>query len=338
MKKYIFSTCFLLFIIWGAQAQVDSLNIADSIPPRPVVYAKVLKATDIRHNRATLHGEIMEVDSNLRSFYFEYSVGGNTYQVKAVRNQDQLSANITDLVPESTYYFKVVAKTATGVQKTVRQSFRTLPKPITIQAHVTRHASSFSGWAQGVLNLNNLTGTKKRLVTACNYKNAVVRNRAATVAGQSSGPFNIGQICDIFDYCYNNWGYVNDPKSSDIYQYASSTLANGLNGDCDDFAIVTCSMLLAIGGDARISFGHTNAGGGHAFAEINCGHANMQKIADYIAARYSKSWSGSIHYKIDKNKNCWLNLDWWAKHPGGKYYQADSGTRFFILDNYCEDF
>ena len=162
MKKYIFSTCFLLFFIWGVRAQVDSLSTADSIPPRPVIYAKVLKATDIRHNRATLHGEIMEVDSNLRSFYFEYSVGGNTYQVKAVRNQDQLSANITDLVPESTYYFKVVAKTATGVQKTVRQSFRTLPKPITIQAHVTRHSSSFSGWAQGVLNLNNLTGTSAR--------------------------------------------------------------------------------------------------------------------------------------------------------------------------------
>lgn len=181
----------------------------------------------------------------------------------------------------------------------------------------------------------NLSGKNKELVKACNYTNSNVRNKAVSIAGQNPGNFNIGQVCDIFDYCYSNWKYVNDPRGQEIIEYASNTLFNGLNGDCDDFAVLVCSMVLSIGGEARISYAY-NRNDGHAFTEVNIGKTGVE---DYLIKRYKDEFQNEgVWTRTDQQGNKWLNLDWFAKHPGGKYYDFIRGTTFYIIQQACYDY
>lgn len=299
-----------------------------------------MPATQVRSTYATLNAELEATNPSVISYAFSIKEPNGietTVPAKLTQGSNIISAKIGKLSPKTTYSFCVEFQTPVGKFKQKYLTFKTLPKPISIKTSITRHRTNLGKIASNALNLNTLTGKKYKLVKACDYKSGTVRNKAVKVASQSEGVFNIGQICDIFDYCYNNWHYVNDPSSGDYYQSASSSINNGLSGDCDDFAILVCSLLLSVGGDARITAAHSSSGG-HAFTEINLGKADMQLVADYIAARYQGVWTGKIHYRVDKFNNKWLNLDWWAKHPGGQYYKADKGTRFYILDNYCEDF
>ena len=207
-----------------------------------------------------------------------------------------------------------------------------IPPPPTIDFTVSKHEKKF---LKELFKDCNLSGDKRQLVEACNYSNSTLRNSAVSIAGQDAGSYNLGQICDIFDHCYNNWKYVNDPKGNEIVEYASNTISNGLNGDCDDFAVLVCSMVLSIGGEARINFAY-GQNGGHAFTEVNIGKT---EIEEYISKRYKSVYDNSgIWSRTDKQGNNWLNLDWFAKHPGGKYFDYTHGTTFYIIQQYCNDF
>ncbi|NBW60091.1 MAG: transglutaminase domain-containing protein [Crocinitomicaceae bacterium] len=207
-----------------------------------------------------------------------------------------------------------------------------IPPPPTIDFTVSKHEKKF---LKELFKDCNLSGDKRQLVEACNYSNSRLRNKAVSIAGKDAGSYNLGQICDIFDHCYNNWKYVNDPKGNEIVEYASNTISNGLNGDCDDFAVLVCSMVLSIGGEARINFAY-GQNGAHAFTEVNIGKT---EVGDYISKRYERVYDSSgIWTRTDKDGNKWLNLDWFAKHPGGKYFDYTHGTTFYIIQQYCNDF
>lgn len=181
----------------------------------------------------------------------------------------------------------------------------------------------------------NISGEKKQLIKACNYLDPILRNNAVNIAGKSPGTYNLGQVCDLFDYCYLNWKYVNDPKTTEVIEMASNTISNGLNGDCDDFAVLLCSLILAIGGEARINYAYGD-NGGHAFTEVNIGTTSIE---EYLFARYPRSdGENSIWTRVDKQGNHWLNLDWFAKYPGGKYFAYNRGTTFYIIQQYCNNF
>jgi len=207
-----------------------------------------------------------------------------------------------------------------------------LPKPPPIKFHITRPSNQTQ---EAFFRDYSINKEMQDLIVSCDYTDRTVRNTAVKLAGHSPGAFNIGQVCDIFDFCYNKWKYVNDPLGIEYFADASETLLNGLNGDCDDFAILICSLILAIGGEATISFAYGEEGG-HAFAEVNIGYSDINKIAEYLRIRYNTK--SEIWYRTDKQGNKWLNLDWWAKHPGGKYFNYKNGTRFYIIQNYCEHF
>lgn len=208
------------------------------------------------------------------------------------------------------------------------------PPPPQIEYNLSRHKKKLFEFLKDC----NLNGDKKNLVNACDYYDGSVRNKAVQLAGSDEGKLNLGQICDIFDYCYKNWKYVNDPRVGEIYSKASSTLANGLNGDCDDFAIIMCAMVLAVGGEARINFAY-GADGGHAFTEMNLGSEDLTLFQEYVKQRYNLSSEDSEFWvRKDKDGNSWMNLDWWANRPAGKYFEYINGTSFYIIQKYCENF
>jgi transglutaminase-like putative cysteine protease len=179
------------------------------------------------------------------------------------------------------------------------------------------------------IDYHDITGAMKDLIIACDYDSPTVRNNSVALVALSPGNFNLGQICDIFDFCYMNWSYVNDPVTRDYYAKASETLKNGLNGDCDDFAILLCSMILSIGGEARISFAY-DATSGHAFTEVNIGTTDPSAVKRYLTARYGYA---EMWHKIDGNGSWWLNLDWQGQYPGAKYWKYNRGTMFNIIRN-----
>ncbi|MDR2834624.1 MAG: FHA domain-containing protein [Bacteroidales bacterium] len=174
----------------------------------------------------------------------------------------------------------------------------------------------------------------KKLVAACDYDNTELRGQAVKLAGKSQGEFNLGQICEIFNYCFGGWKYVNDPVSREYFAKASESLKSDLSGDCDDYAILMCSMILAVGGEARINFAYGDEGG-HAFTEVNIGYTDEQEVIGYLEARYPKvNYNDKIHCRTDSKGNRWLNLDWQAKHPGGNYFKYNNGVTFYIIQKF----
>lgn len=176
------------------------------------------------------------------------------------------------------------------------------------------------------------------VVSGCDYFSAITRNQAIRLAAAHPGNYNLGQMANIFDYAKKNWKYVNDPLGREYVAKASETIGNDFTGDCDDFAVVLASMLMAVGGDVRINYAfQPNAG--HAFVEANLGSSNPGPIIDYLRARYEIPYDKSIHVRKDRRTgNLWLNMDWFADYPGGPYFRYTEGTSYYIIDQSCEAF
>lgn len=161
------------------------------------------------------------------------------------------------------------------------------------------------------------------LKESCDYnvpKTKGFANKLAGKASLSDGTFNIEQLCEIFDYCYSKWRYVNDPKGSEYLAKASETIASSLTGDCDDFAILIASCMLAIGGDVCIVTAQGPTGG-HAYAEVDISHMKLEHVKSYIKQKFNSHQISNIVYRKD-GSYIWLNLDWSGDYPGGPTFKA----------------
>jgi len=162
---------------------------------------------------------------------------------------------------------------------------------------------------------------------AIDYWDPLTRNFALQCVNPvNSGPYNIGQICDIWDISMESWVYVNDPPGNAFEPTpASVTISAGLRGDCDDFAVLLAALITAIGGWTRFIVA-TKQNAAHAYAEVYAGKwGENQYITNYICARYNIS---SVWYWEEDDGSAWLNLDWQEHHPGGRYYD---GNRIFVI-------
>lgn len=173
------------------------------------------------------------------------------------------------------------------------------------------------------------------LIQAVDITNETTNDFAVQLASQFPGEYNIGQICQIYDYVVNNWKYVNDSDKKENFRSASRSINNNLSGDCDDFAILMAALIESIGGDARISFAY-NENDGHAFTEVLASNseAELQTIVNDINLFY-KTDQFTIHSKVDSDGKCWLNLDWFGEpqHPGGEYFNYTKRTIYYPTIN-----
>lgn len=162
------------------------------------------------------------------------------------------------------------------------------------------------------------------LEEACDYNLPYTKQFANRLAAEDPGVFSPEQICDVFDYCYNKWRYVNDPSGQEYLSKASETIYGSLVGDCDDFAILMASCILAIGGNASIVVAF-NANSGHAYAEVDIASFDESYVRNTIKNRFS-GYNHAFNVRSD-GQHQWLNMDWQSSYPGGKYY---SSTRRYI--------
>lgn len=144
-----------------------------------------------------------------------------------------------------------------------------------------------------------------------------------------------------------DWKYVSDPSSREYFAKASETLESALEykhftGDCDDYAIFMASCIKAIGGTPRLVYTNT-----HLYPEILIGSKSDLDNINYIVNKlFSKNIAEkkttkdmyksrffideiftkskiNLNYHTDEQGQIWLNLDYTAKHPGGKFIGGD---------------
>lgn len=128
---------------------------------------------------------------------------------------------------------------------------------------------------------------------------------------------NLIQCFAVFKKINRNWNYVSDPVGKEYFAKASESIKY-LGGDCDDHAILMVAAIKSIGGTAR--FISTT---GHLYPEIMIGDKNDLEQLNYLIKKELfpiESNGQSLHYHTDDDGKIWLNLDYTAAYPGGRFF------------------
>ncbi len=165
-----------------------------------------------------------------------------------------------------------------------------------------------------------------KIIDAIDYSNPDLRNFAVESSilhfkqpALYSKYGNLVRYFSIFK-TINSWNYVPDPRGLDYFAKAS-TSSKILAGDCDDYSILTAACIKAIGGTTRLV--HTSK---HLYPEVLvCKNEDLDIVFDLIKNQlfYKESLGQSIFYHIDNLGNVWLNFDYTAKYPGGKFMKDE---------------
>jgi hypothetical protein len=168
---------------------------------------------------------------------------------------------------------------------------------------------------------------KSKIIDAVDFSNPKVRNFALNATTTHFNPTHqkgnkriMIQCFAVFKEINSQWNYVNDPKGKEYIAFASESLQH-FSGDCDDHAILMAACIKAIGGTPRII--HT---GGHLYPEMLIGDKNDLESAIYFIKEdffAIESKNQQIHYHIDERGQIWLNLDYTATYPGGKFMSEE---------------
>jgi hypothetical protein len=168
---------------------------------------------------------------------------------------------------------------------------------------------------------------RARVTDAIDFDNPEVRNFAITTTtkhfleNQNDPKYmTLIQCFAVFKEINTRWHYVNDPKSREYYAKASESVQH-LAGDCDDHSIFMAACLRAVGGVPRLI--HTR---GHMYPELLIGNRHDLERLNYLIRRQffrEESKGQLIHYHIDTDGRIWLNLDYTARYPGGKFLSEE---------------
>ncbi len=165
------------------------------------------------------------------------------------------------------------------------------------------------------------------LVVGRDYGKAVqpndpaVRDFAVQIASRYPGPYDdpqgsrvpseagLRQIALLHGAISSEWKYISDPAVlwSDYSSPARRTLAVGLAGDCDDFAVMIASCIGAVGGKVRIVHGDDGSSG-HAWAEVYLGTGQQGQMILNSMNRLVRR--GGLAATTGPGEQKWLVLDW----------------------------
>ncbi|MFP5042453.1 hypothetical protein [Parasediminibacterium sp. JCM 36343] len=172
--------------------------------------------------------------------------------------------------------------------------------------------------------------TDKDILNAIDYNNPLVRDFAVSAANASfrkeqqiTGKDNNWQFIQslaVFKKIRTNWNYVSDPAGEEYFAKASESIKL-LAGDCDDYAILTAACIKSIGGECRLVCIN-----GHIYPELLIGSKQtFDNLAILIAKKLFpiETKGKKLNYHLDDKGNVWLNLDYTAPYPGGKFMGND---------------
>lgn len=172
---------------------------------------------------------------------------------------------------------------------------------------------------------------QKRIQQKVDYKDSIVRNFAVEHSLLYFDEYytKYRQICRQFSlikYIKDNYKYVSDPSGFDYFATPRESIQL-MAGDCDDYSILMASTLKSIGVDVRIVWAPN-----HVYPEMYCG--NQNNFDKYVNAIYTcfpeQVKNKQICYRLDKNNEYWLNLDFTDKYPGAPYASAEVLSIIYI--------
>jgi transglutaminase-like putative cysteine protease len=132
----------------------------------------------------------------------------------------------------------------------------------------------------------------------------VVASLVEDIEAAYAGGYSTLQIAAAYEWVKDNIAYTTD-TSEDYWQTASETLSLS-SGDCEDHAILLCSIIDALGGSSRVNIIQE-----HAFPTVYIGSTagDLQKAKQSLASYYGMETSEyKITYLTDEN-GYWLVID-----------------------------
>lgn len=134
----------------------------------------------------------------------------------------------------------------------------------------------------------------------------------------------ISHCLSIFKEVNSHFKYISDPKNQEYFTPAYEVLEsfkvdNMLKGDCDEHALLMVSLIKNVGGTTRLI--RTKK---HIYPELLIGNRkDFEKIKYYITYYWFPQIlnADNIYYHIDGEGRIWLNLDYTANYPGGKFME-----------------
>jgi hypothetical protein len=171
---------------------------------------------------------------------------------------------------------------------------------------------------------------KNKVIRAINYDNPKVRNFALSattkhfrdikkIKGYQNYRTTI-QCFAVFKEIKTRWNYVNDPQGNNYIATASESLQH-FSGDCDDHSILMAAGVKAVGGIPRLI--NTTA---HIYPEMLIGTKRDLQNVNFLIRKVlfiEESKGNQLHYHIDERGQIWLNLDYTANYPGGKFMSEE---------------
>ncbi len=128
-----------------------------------------------------------------------------------------------------------------------------------------------------------------------------VYQKAREITLPFSGPYNIFQVCTIFDYLVDDLKYIQDPDGNDVWSDPITTLSRG-GGDCEDYAMLSSALVSSIGGTTRIYMTDN-----HAFSTLYIGNSTESKdMLEEIDAYYGTNLFFAV---LEDKFGYWLVAD-----------------------------
>ena len=122
----------------------------------------------------------------------------------------------------------------------------------------------------------------------------------------------------LFKHIRLNWKYVNDPLGMDYYSPPTESMGL-LAGDCDDYAILMASSIMAIGGEARIVISPS-----HMYTEVKVGTTeDIDKVSYAIRTLFPDEVNGGKIHFHETGGELWINFDYTASYPGGPFLEPE---------------
>ncbi len=219
---------------------------------------------------------------------------------------------------------------------------------VTLSAFSQYQGSSLTGVPPLSEPSNEVKSSIELINDAVDPQNTLTRNKAVEIAADAPGPLNVDQICYIYKYLRENWEYVSDPRGIDYISSGNNTITLAEKiaarqnksvagaGDCDDYSVLTASLIEAIGGATRVVLAY-GGGEGHAYAEVYLGDIDSNSTKAILNWLKSKYDCDLVYgHLLEENRTFWLNLDWNSTHPGGLLYKSPKQSIAYVRQNYLK--
>lgn len=170
---------------------------------------------------------------------------------------------------------------------------------------------------------NPLNKTSQLIKARVNTTDSLVRNYSVKHSLDKFDEYQpkygmLTRYLSLFQYINTHFKYVPDSQRDEYFASPRETILNGMGGDCDDHSILMASCLMSIGARCRLVIIK-----GHMYPELFCGDKQGYELMQQaIIQLFDKEQIDRIYYH-EHNNEYWINLDYSARHPGGRYLNDD---------------